>query len=199
MARRKSTSKSARIKSNYSSKISIDKLKKSKYNRKTRTPKSYSRGKRRQQEQAKVHGAKEKAARQSHVNIMRYSEKRAKWQSPSMLLKWVGSVFLLIGIIGFVTPQINLAGYSMLQSAAESYTLTIVGFISIALSMWPKRNYQKWFTVIIGLGGLFFAITGFLVLGQPELNYYGIAHLDLIDNLIFLGVGLWALVAVKRW
>jgi hypothetical protein len=119
------------------------------------------------------------------------------WRTPAGFLMWGGVILLVLGIVGFVVPRLPPGGsVGIYFTPPENYAHVVLGIVAIAASMYTTKEIQKWLTTLVGLAGLFFGITGLLVLGGGEPNYYGLTNLELIDDAIHLVVGVWALWTV---
>jgi hypothetical protein len=113
--------------------------------------------------------------------------------NPKQFLQVGGVILLLLGIIGFLVPQI---GTLLIFTSAENWAHTVLGVVALVLAPLPLGELKRWIVVIVGLVALFFGVAGFMVSGNAVPNFYGVAQLDNpVDNILHLVVGLWALYA----
>jgi hypothetical protein len=114
--------------------------------------------------------------------------------NPRQFLQVGGIILLLLGIVGFVKPDL-LPGLLEFD-AAENYAHTVLGIVALLAAYTLGADLQKWLTVVVGVVALFFGVMGFVVSGNPAPNFYGIANLENpLDNVVHLVVGVWALWA----
>ncbi|MBI3915059.1 MAG: hypothetical protein HY327_12850 [Chloroflexi bacterium] len=129
-----------------------------------------------------------------------------------------GAVLLLLGILGFLlggTPNApGLFGQTggilgLWLTDGENYAHVFLGLVALAALYVPGLNtalapFLKWIAVLLGVVGVFFGVYSFVPLGAPlfpsatplgagALNTFGVAHLGLVDGVIHLVVGAWAL------
>ena len=111
-----------------------------------------------------------------------------------------GAVLLLLGIIGFLGIFTLNVFY---LTAGENVAHVGLGAIALAAVYVPGLNdtlrpYYRWIVILVGLIALFFGVYGFIVpAGNPPatLNTFGLANLEILDNLIHLVVAAWAFAA----
>jgi hypothetical protein len=112
-----------------------------------------------------------------------------------------GAVLTVLGIIGFfVLNNSNLSFFWL--DTAENVAHLALGIVALAAVYVPGLNdslrpYYRWIVILVGLIALFFGVYGFIVpagsLAAP--NTFGIANLELGDNLLHLVVAAWAFAA----
>ena len=106
-------------------------------------------------------------------------------------LMWVGWILLVLGVLGYVLP--NIWGASLNFSAGENLSHLLLGLVTLAVAYWAKdADLKRWYVILIGVLALYYATFGWLV--SP--NYYGYATLEQTDNIIHILIGVWALWAV---
>ena len=107
---------------------------------------------------------------------------------------YIGGVILLgLGIYGFIFPNPVDDQTVWSFSVHENYINLFAGVIAIGLGYFAGRGWRWFATLLYGLGGVGMAILGFAVSGRAFPNLAGGTHLELIDNLIYLGIGVYAL------
>ncbi|MDO8649411.1 MAG: hypothetical protein Q7R81_06555 [Candidatus Peregrinibacteria bacterium] len=113
--------------------------------------------------------------------------------NPKSFLQIGGVVLLALGILGYLVPEI---GTLLSFSPYENIAHLVLGIVALVLAPLPLGDLKKWVVVLVGLVALYFGVAGFMVAGDPPLNYYGLVQLDNpVDNVIHLVVGLWALAS----
>jgi uncharacterized membrane protein HdeD (DUF308 family) len=115
--------------------------------------------------------------------------------NPKMFLKWGGVILLVLGVLGFVWPAPQLYPTFYLDGA-ENWAHLVLGLVALAIAYWADGQTQKWIATLVGVVALYFGVWGFVVGGAPEPNYYGITNLEMLDNIVHLVVGVWALWSV---
>ena len=112
-----------------------------------------------------------------------------------------GLVLVLLGIVGFLNI---FTSQTFFLTAGENLAHVALGAIALAAVFVPGLNrtlepYYRWMVILVGVLALFFGVYGFLLpAGNPpgNLNTFGLANLEFVDNLIHLIVAAWAFVAV---
>ena len=112
-----------------------------------------------------------------------------------------GAVLLLLGLLGFVILKDPSLSFFWLDSS-ENIAHIVLGLVALAAVFVPGLNaslapYYRWITILVGVIALFFGVYGFLVpAGSPTApNTFGLANLELGDNLLHLVVAAWAFAA----
>jgi len=111
-----------------------------------------------------------------------------------------GAVLLVLGILGFFVLNNPSLSFFWLDSS-ENVAHVALGGIALAAVYVPGLNdtlrpYYKWIVILVGLIALFFGVYGFLVTGDASgKNTFGLANLELGDNLLHLVVAAWAFAA----
>lgn len=114
--------------------------------------------------------------------------------NPKQFLQVGGVILLVLGIVGYVMP--NLLGDLLWFDMSENIAHTVLGIVALVLAPLPIGDLKKWIVVLVGLVALFFGIAGFMVAGNPAPNFYGITNLENpVDNVLHVVVGIWALLA----
>jgi hypothetical protein len=111
-----------------------------------------------------------------------------------------GAVLLLLGIVGFLGIFTLNVFY---LTAGENVAHVALGLVALAAVYVPGLNdtlrpYYRWIVILVGVIALFFGVYGFIVpAGNPPttLNTFGLANLEIVDNLIHLVVAAWAFAA----
>ena len=113
--------------------------------------------------------------------------------NPKQFLQIGGAILLVLGIFGYFVPDV-LSGM-LTFGPAENGAHVVLGIVALVLAPLPIGDLKKWVVVLVGLVALFFAVAGFIVAANPPLNFYGLANLEMLDNVIHAVVGVWALLA----
>lgn len=126
--------------------------------------------------------------------------------TPRGFLMVGGVVLLVLGLIGFVilngSPEKSLLGSFFWLDNSENFAHVVLGAVALAAVYVPGLNttlepYYKWIVILVGLIALFFGVYGFVVpagsVATP--NTFGLANLELGDNLLHLVVAAWAFLA----
>lgn len=115
--------------------------------------------------------------------------------TPKNFLVWGGWVLLVLGIVGFVAP--NIGGGFLYFDAAENWAHTLLGVVALAVGYGVKdHNTLKWLAALYGIVALVVGLWGFLVAGNPAPNFYMVTNLENpLDNIVHLVVGIWGLWA----
>lgn len=109
--------------------------------------------------------------------------------NPKNFLMWVGWILLVVGIVGFLVP--NLLDPVLVFDQTENWAHTVLGIVALAAAYWSKdANTQKWLAVIYGALALIVGLWGFF---NPE--FLGAMLENPADNLIHLVIGVWGLWA----
>jgi hypothetical protein len=128
--------------------------------------------------------------------------------TPKGFLMSGGVVLLLLGLIGFVflngsATQSALGSFFWLDNS-ENVAHLALGIVALAAVYVPGLNsalapYYRWIVILVGIIALFFGVYGFLVAGSATPNTFGLANLELGDNLLHLIVAAWAFAAAMGW
>jgi hypothetical protein len=112
-----------------------------------------------------------------------------------------GAVLLVLGLLGFVILKDPSMGFFWLDGA-ENVAHIALGLVALAAVFVPGLNtslapYYRWITILVGVIALFFGVYGFLVPAGSAAspNTFGLANLELGDNLLHLIVAAWAFAA----
>ena len=112
-----------------------------------------------------------------------------------------GAVLLLLGLIGFVFLNNPSLSFFWLDTS-ENIAHIALGLVALAAVFVPGLNdslapYYRWLVILVGVIALFFGVYGFLLpAGTPATpNTFGLANLELGDNLLHLIVAAWAFLA----
>jgi hypothetical protein len=111
-----------------------------------------------------------------------------------------GAVLLLLGLVGFLNIFTTNVFY---LTSGENIAHVVLGLVALAAVFVPGLKdtlapYYRWIVILVGVIALFFGVYGFLVpAGNPptSLNTFGLANLEIVDNLIHLVVAAWAFLA----
>jgi len=111
-----------------------------------------------------------------------------------------GVVLLLLGMVGFLGIFTSSVFY---LTTGENVAHVGLGVVALAAVFVPGLNtalepYYRWMVILVGVIALFFGVYGFLMpTGNPPttLNTFGLANLEIVDNLIHLVVAAWAFLA----
>ena len=117
--------------------------------------------------------------------------------NPKQFLQLGGVILVVLGVVGLlpVFTKANIPWFYL--DAGENVAHIGLGVVAIAAAyLLTDAAMQKWLVAVVGVVALFFGIYGFVVMGQPEPNTFGLANLESpADNLLHLVVGAWALYA----
>jgi len=117
--------------------------------------------------------------------------------NPKQFLQLGGVILVVLGVVGLlpVFTKANIPWFYL--DAGENVAHIGLGVVAIAAAyLLTDAAMQKWLVAVVGIVALFFGIYGFVVMGQPEPNTFGLANLESpADNLLHLVVGAWALYA----
>jgi hypothetical protein len=123
--------------------------------------------------------------------------------TPKGFLTYGGAVLLVLGLIGFVAlndKNSGLGSFFWLDSS-ENIAHTVLGIVALAAVFLPGLNdmlrpYYRWIVYLLAVVALFFGVYGFIVAGDASgKNTFGLANLELGDNLLHLVVAAWAFAA----
>lgn len=125
---------------------------------------------------------------------------RATLFTPRGFLMVGGAVLLLLGIVGFLNIFTSSAFY---LTGGENIAHVALGLVALAAVYVPGLKdtlepYYRWLVILVGVIALFFGVYGFIIpAGNPPtvLNTFGLANLEIVDNLIHLVVAGWAFLA----
>jgi hypothetical protein len=115
--------------------------------------------------------------------------------NPKQFLMLGGIIILLLGVIGFVAP--NLLGKNLYFDSGENWAHTVLGVVAIIASYALGASAQRTLTGIVGIVALFFGVWGFVVGGRPAPNTFGVVNLEFLDNIVHLAVAVWAYLAMR--
>ena len=125
--------------------------------------------------------------------------------TPKGFLMSGGVVLLLLGIIGFFALNNESMSFFWLDNA-ENYAHLALGIVALAAVYVPGLNtalapYYRWIVILVGLIALFFGVYGFILPAGSAAspNTFGLANLELGDNLLHLVVAAWAFAAAFGW
>ncbi|HEV8670117.1 MAG TPA: DUF4383 domain-containing protein [Candidatus Limnocylindria bacterium] len=117
--------------------------------------------------------------------------------NPKQFLQFGGAILVVLGVVGLlpVFTKANTPWFYL--DAGENIAHIGLGVVAIAAAyLLTDPVMQKWLVAVVGVVALFFGVYGFVVMGQPEPNTFGLANLESpADNLLHLVVGAWALYA----
>lgn len=117
--------------------------------------------------------------------------------NPKQFLQIGGVILILLGILGFLKP--DLAGDFLSFDATENWAHISLGVVAIVLAPQSMGQMKKWIVVLIGLIAIIVGCLGFMVNNNPSPNFYGVANLENpVENVLHLVIGIWALVAAFR-
>ena len=121
--------------------------------------------------------------------------------TPRGFLMVGGVVLLVVGLLGFVILKDPTLSFFWLDNS-ENYAHVGLGVIALAALYVPGLNsmlapYYRWIVILVGLIALFFGVYGFILpAGSPAApNTFGLANLELGDNLLHLVIAAWAFLA----
>ncbi|MEK7115026.1 MAG: hypothetical protein AAB847_01565 [Patescibacteria group bacterium] len=119
------------------------------------------------------------------------------WITSKSFLVWGGWTLLILGVLGFIFP--NIGGEYLNFSKVENWAHALLGILALTIGYGIKDNrILKAVSIIFGVAGLIFGIWGFIVAGNPSPNFYGDVNLNNpIDNIIHLTIAVWALITSK--
>jgi hypothetical protein len=117
--------------------------------------------------------------------------------TPRMFLIAGGVVLLLLGVVGFLGIFTKAAFPAFWLDNGENVAHVGLGLIALAAVYVPGLNtalapYYRWIVLLVGVIALFFGLYGFVVANAAEPNTFGLANLELADNILHLVVAAWA-------
>jgi hypothetical protein len=104
----------------------------------------------------------------------------------------LGIVFLLVGILGFVAP--NLLGAHL--NTPHNLVHIISGALALYLGLAGSLSAARMFCIIFGIVYLLLGIVGFLMGSGPDrmFDVAGILHLGTMDHIIHIALGIIFLI-----
>jgi hypothetical protein len=109
-----------------------------------------------------------------------------------------GVVLLLLGVVGYLGIFTKAAFPAFWLDNGENVAHVALGVIALAAVYVPGLNsalapYYRWIVLLVGVIALFFGVYGFVVANSTaEFNTFGVANLELADNILHLVVAAWA-------
>jgi len=117
--------------------------------------------------------------------------------NPKQFLQVGGVVLLVLGILGYLVEK--PLGDLLWLTPNENLVHTVLGVVALIAAGAPlPAMARKWLVIIVGLVALYFGVWGFVVASVPPLNYYGVANLEFLDNIIHIVVAAWAFLSASR-
>lgn len=117
--------------------------------------------------------------------------------NPKQFLQFGGAILVVLGVIGLlpVFTKANTPWFYL--DTGENVAHIGLGIVAIAAAyLLTDPGMQKWLVAVVGVVALFVGAYGFVVMGAPEPNAFGVSNLESpADNLLHLVVGAWALYA----
>ena len=117
--------------------------------------------------------------------------------NPKQFLTIGGVILIAYAVAGFVLPDQNLLGGALYWTGAENITHAILGVVAIAAAYVLSPQLQKWLVALVGAIALLFFVIGLFLVSTPAANIPP-GSLELVDTVIHLVVGVWALWAAFR-
>lgn len=115
--------------------------------------------------------------------------------NPKQFLMWGGVVLLVLGVIGFIAP--NLLGKTLYFDSGENWVHTVLGIVAIVASYALGASAQRSLTGIVAIVTLFFGVWGFVVYSRTAPNFYGYTNLEFLDNIVHLAVAVWGYLSLR--
>lgn len=109
--------------------------------------------------------------------------------TPKQFLQIGGVVLLLLGVVGFLVP--NLLGDTLKFDTYENVAHTLLGAVALYGSAKLSAQLQLRLTQVVGVLALVVGVLGFMNAGNPEPNFYGANLENPVDNVLHLVVGAW--------
>lgn len=107
---------------------------------------------------------------------------------------WDGGILLVaLSVLGVLAPDV--LGPTLWFDATENWAHAGLGVVALLASTSLSAEWQKNLTVVVGFVALGAGILGFLFAAYPVPNFYGVTNFEGLDNVLHLGVGVWALYA----
>jgi len=104
---------------------------------------------------------------------------------------------LVLGVLGFILPGGQLLGDQLFFDGAENIAHTILGIVALIAAYVLSVQLQKWLVIVVGVVALITTVAGFIVVGAANPNL-GVTNLEVLDDILHLVVGVWALWAALR-
>lgn len=121
--------------------------------------------------------------------------------TPRLFLIIGGELLLFLGTVGYLGLLSKESWPWFWQDPGENLAHTLIGAVAVGIVLVPRVNaalapYLRWVVIAIGIIALFFSVYGFLQIGQPEPNTFGLANLEHpFENLFHLVLATWAFLA----
>lgn len=116
------------------------------------------------------------------------------YDNPKGFLVYGGAILLLLGIIGFVVP--GLLGELLWFDNSENVAHTVLGIVGLATAFYFPASTQRLLVAVLAVVTLFFGIFPWILppgsFANNILNFYDVANLEYLDNVVHLVVGVWA-------
>ena len=120
--------------------------------------------------------------------------------NPKQFLLLGGIILVVLGVAGLVvlgpTPEQSLLGNAFYLDNTENMAHLLFGVVALGAYFGLKdANLTKWLVVLVGIVALAVAVLGFVSSGNPAPNV-GVSNLESpLDNILHIGVAVWAFAA----
>ena len=121
--------------------------------------------------------------------------------TPRLFLIVAGELLLALGAAGYLGFFSEERSPWFWTDAAENAVHTLIGGMAVGVVLVPRLReaaapYYRRLVVAIGVIALAVAVYGFLQIGVPEPNAFGISNLENpFENLLHLALASWAFLA----
>ena len=121
--------------------------------------------------------------------------------NPRQFLLLGGIIFVTLAVLGVVglgpTITDSALGETFWLDNGENVAHLVLGVVALlAYFLLKDEQLTKWLVILVGVIALLAAVLGFLYSGDTSgANFFGVANLEMADNLLHLVVGIWALWA----
>lgn len=115
--------------------------------------------------------------------------------NPKTFLRWGGIILLVLGILGFIAP--NIGGTLFKFWPGENWAHTILGVVALLAAYRLGESAQRTLVWIVAVVALVAGIWGFFVAGRAAPNFLGVNLDNPVDNLLHIVVGIWGVLAAR--
>ncbi len=123
--------------------------------------------------------------------------------NPKQFLIIGGVVLVLVGIAGFAgligpTASVSIFHDFWWFDMYENWAHLILGIVALISAFVLSPMLQKYLTIVVGIGGLFFGVFSLVFSMGGSADFYGALLQNPADTALHFIVGIWALWAGLR-